>query len=428
VVVVVVVGAAVVATAWMVLPLFHKEPVVEATGTPTPSASAAHCRTSKLPHPERLGLLAFVRDRALRVFDLTTCRVSVVVRSGAEAPVRFSADGRWIAFGNGDVVSASGGRVSRPLGDLPVASWEWSPKGSRLAGVTLGGGVVVGSPGRPPLQVAPGGSRVTSLAFAPDGVRLAVDRLGREVEVLDVVKGGATTVFRDSSAPIAHPLVAGWSPDGRWVLFWSDPYGSESRAAEGIPLRAVPSDGGDWVEAIDVMLPNADFVVPCGRDIAAVEGSGREVTMGKQILVTGPPRWRFTNASRAYDRSWIWPACSPDGRWIAATATPNRPEGTEGSAPRSLWVFSPDGRRRRRLTPPAEAAFGLPRWSSDGRSLLVIRRRLLPRAAGGLYVFEVDPASGKALSRVGPLANLGPSLSKSGRDLWAESTDWYRPG
>jgi hypothetical protein len=80
-----------------------------------------------------VGRLASV-DGGLRVLDLRTCRVRVLVHRRVQPPVRWSHDGRWLAFGEEAVVSANGGRVVRPDGYVRI--WAWSPKTDVLAGVT----------------------------------------------------------------------------------------------------------------------------------------------------------------------------------------------------------------------------------------------------------------------------------------------------
>src|SRR6266516_354666 len=66
-----------------------------ATGSPTPRPG---CPSAELPDAARLGAVAWVADGKLTVLHLGSCRQAVLVASGAEPPVRFSPDGRWLAF------------------------------------------------------------------------------------------------------------------------------------------------------------------------------------------------------------------------------------------------------------------------------------------------------------------------------------------
>jgi len=215
--------------------------------------------------------------------------------------------------------------------------------------------------------------------------------------------------------------VAGWSPDGRWVLFWARMKGLAG------PLDAVPASGGNWLNVFNPVLPYADFLSWCGTDLAFAGGAKHQPSEGNQILVSAPPAWHFHNLSADFIRSWIWPACSPNGRWVAATATPNHPETPPGYGVRSLWLLSTQGKERRRLTDVTDAAFEDPRWSADGRFLLVVRRGLESRSPGELLLFPIDPGSGKPGKVVGPVASLGRVGGGPGHPDWSLASDWYRP-
>src|SRR6266702_4674977 len=348
--------------------------------TPTPS-SGPGCATARAAArsagTSRLGVLAWIEEGALHTFDLDACHSRTLVAEDAAGPVRFSHDGRWVAFGDGSVVGTNGGAVVHPVGKAAV--WQWSPTDDVLAAVTGGGGVEIGGPSEPGRSLLPDGSGVGHLAFSPDGMHLAVD-VGDHVDVVEVPGGTARTVYRTSSGTHASPEVAGWSPDGRWVLFWAHLKGPAG------PLDVVPAGGGNWQNVFNPVLPYADFI-----------------------------------------RSWIWPACSPSGAWIAATATPNRAETPPGYGVRSLWLLSTGGKDRRRLTDVTDAAFEASRWSSDGRFLMVVRRGLQQSSAGQMLLIPIDPRTGKPRKIVGPVAELGKGSGPPGHPDWSAVTDWYRP-
>jgi hypothetical protein len=366
----------------------------------------------------RLGVLAWVEDGSLRTFDLDACHSRTLVAKDASGPVRFSHDGRWVAFGAGNVVGVNGGQVLHPVGQPSL--WQWSPVDDVLAAVTGGGGVEVGGPTEAGRSLLPDGSGVGHLAFDPNGRQLAVD-VGDHIDVVEVPGGASRTVYRASSGTHARPEVAGWSPDGRWVLFWAHIKGPSA------PLDAVPAAGGNWLNVFNPVLPYADFLTWCRSDLAFSGGSKGQPSKGNQILVSGPPAWRFHNLSADFLRSWIWPACSPTGAWIAATATPNRDETPPGYGVRSLWLLSTKGRDRVRLTDVTDAAFEDSRWSSDGRFLLVVRRGLEPRSAGEMVLIPIAPRTGKPGRIVGPVADLGKVSGSPGHPDWSAVTDWYRP-
>ena len=389
------------------------------TASPTPSVTP--CPSAQLAGGDRLGSVVWVDGGALHLLDLDTCDERTLVASGAAPPVRFSADGRWVAFGQGSFVPAAGGTVVPPAAG-PLTTWAWSPSSDTLAGVTAKGGVVIVEPTQGPRVLLRDGSHAGHVAFAPDGRSLAVDLGGDRVAVVNVGGGPPRTIYRVSSGTKAPPQVSGWSPDGKWILFFS-----RFPGRGGIPLNAAPVSGGNWFNVFDPVLPYDDFVSWCGHRLVVAGGADQTPSAGDQILLSGPPDWRYHNLSNDFARSWFWPACSPDGRRIAATVTVNHTETPPGHGARSIWLVATDGSHRSRLTGSAKAAFELPRWSADGRFLLVVRRGVEPTAPGSLFLYRVDPA-GKATKAKGAIARLGPAPGTDGRPDWSAVTDWYRPG
>ena len=156
-----------------------------------------------------LGRIAYLRGGGVHVVDLRTCRDRVVAR-GAAAPVRWSPDGRWVAFGDGRVVPSAGGRIRRPLG-TSAAAWTWSPARDELAGVTRAGGVVLGGPRERTRRLLADGWGAGNVAFDRGGSRLAVDRrvqrgfrvLRQALAVVDLPSGRTRTVYRPPARTVS---------------------------------------------------------------------------------------------------------------------------------------------------------------------------------------------------------------------------------
>jgi hypothetical protein len=408
------------------VPRWLRGPTLAAPPTPSPSISTLNplpgCMTPGFPDFQDLGQVAWAQGGDLHLVDLATCRERLLVHGGVEPPVRFSADGKWVAYGAGSVVPATGGKASVVSG--ATSSWAWSPRGARLAVVTGGGGVVTADPRGTPHVLLAEGSRAGRALWSPDGSMVAVS-LPDRILVVDVDSLKPRTVFTTSGT---GPEVAGWSPDSRWVLFWGAPLVSHPRKAAGRALDAVPAAGGDWRNVWNEMLPFDDFLAACGDRVALAGGGHRLVSQGKQVLLTSPPAWRFHDLTNDFLRSWAWPSCSPDGKWLAATAMANRSEPRVPSGVRSMWVIATDGSPRQRVDPPQLGALEAPRWSADGRTLLVVQRTEDDWGApGSLVLVQVSTKTGKVIQRADLDIDLGGALGPGGHQRWDEISDWYRP-
>jgi Tol biopolymer transport system component len=394
-------------------------------GTPSPSSSAhnpgAQCPPVRLNEKD-LGELAWTSGGQLTVMDLNDCKQTVVVTTGASAPVRFSPDGDWIGFGQAQVVAATGGAATTPLG-TQVGFWRWSPSSDAIAGVTKSGGVVIGMPGKTPRTLLRSGSGVSHLAFSPDGKTLAIDRAGKGIQVLDIKTGKAKTALPVASSS-AVPQVEGWSPDGNWIIYWRGPV-----RPNGSALDAIPVSGGPWVNLYEPVLPNADLISSCGSGIAMTVGSGVQLDSGKQIVLTNPPSWSYRHLSTDYSRSWFWPSCSPDGRWVATTDSLNFSGTAAATAPRALWLFAADGSSRTLAVPGTSGAVEYPRWSANGSVILAVLRSGQKgwSAKGRLLLVRMNPKDGRVTKVVGPFGDLGAAPGPGGDERWWAISDWYQP-
>ncbi len=413
-------------------------------GSPHHGASGVACGPAPSLSTGPLGAVAYVRGDELHVVDLATRRDRVLVAKGgsqlADGPVRWSPDGRWIAYGNAIVVPAGGGFPCRPLGG-DVVSWTWSPTSEVMAGMTHKGGLVVGGPGMSLRQLRPSGWGAPGfrLVFDPTGRFLAVGRFlygpgsgvkDEGVWVLDVQSGQAREIYRTPKGQDATPIVEGWSPEGRWVLFWSDPLESSSLAQDGLQLEAVSASGGPAVEIAKPVLTYDDFLSWCGDRLVVAVGGYRDVTQGKGLVVASPPDWQPTDLSKDNALSWIWPACSPDGQWVAATAGhPLTGNMRYGSEYRTIWLLSTSGSTRADLVGTGRGRWAneFSRWSADGRSILFVRRVVGFGKPASLYLARLDPLTGRLLSVDGPIADLGGSHTYYGYYAWSLLTDWLRP-
>jgi hypothetical protein len=387
-----------------------------------------------------LGMIALAARGRFELIDLASCRARVLAGQQVSG-VSFSPDGRWLAYWplvhsrltGPAVVSAGGGRPRAPLGRGIIAS-SWAPNGELLYGITAGGSLLVASP--------TGGRRVISarlgrlvsgagFGLSPNGRGAVVDRSSchRPVGELDTIniQTGARTVAVDKAGRFF--TFAGFSPDGRWLLFWSAPVCSASLAADGWPLDAVPASGGRPVRAVSHMLLYADFLSWCGAKLIAAAGPGRETQTGSAVVETGPLGWRERTIQPARRLSWVSPSCSPSGRLVAAAAGPNNARVSFGHEHRSIWLLHTDGTVVRRLSSPPAPALSdeAPRFSRDGRWVMFVRTRVVPvgSAAISRETIELVPAIG---------GNAVPVVNFTSSDFgyydhfgWADEIDWHPP-
>ncbi len=345
-------------------------------------------------------------------------------------PVSFSPDGRWVAFGPGLVVAATGSRVCSPLGrrsvNAPYAQyWQWLPgkdvliaetPGERLIEATMSGQLR-----RLPIQadswaVDPSG-RYIAYGYAPHPTAPGVE----QIRVFDLATGSDRILYKGPRHKIAPPLVAQWSPDDRWVLFWPDADNSASIAAGGLPLIAVSTQTGTTVGVTRVMLLDGKFRTWCGASLVAAVGGDRYVTDGKRVVLAAPPGWRSRALTFDASRSWYEPACSPDGRHVALVSTRSGTEPVFDTWDRSLWMLSLGGQPAEELLSTPRFSYENPIWAADSRSVLVVRRQSKPTATASICLVSVDRPG--TCREVADLGRVGFGFY----GFNAYGLDWYQP-
>jgi dipeptidyl aminopeptidase/acylaminoacyl peptidase len=395
-----------------------------------PRALAANDRCP----PGDLGLVAFVRGGALDVLDLHGCTTRTLVDAHVQGPLQFSADGRYVAFAGGFVATRGGG-VVRTAG-----AGTWSPRGDLLAVGTKGGGLVVVRPRGEARRLLPDGWGVTTLAFSPGGRTLAVSRSGYELATMhdpsrwkqqiwlvDVSTGARRLLYRLPEGALAPAWLQGFSPDGRWLLFWEDSFNSASLAADGLPLLALPLAGGTPIRIADE-LHYRDYVTWCGNSLVyVVDRGGRQVTLGDGIAIASPPSWRSQTILAGGGRtSWTSVACKSGSGLVVAGGprTENEPFGQEH---RSLWMVAPSPRatpqRLSQTVPPKGETDELPMWSGDGRWILFVRTKQTGDAVHG-KLYALDPFGGNL---VGPIAAVGSTGNYYGAYGWPNQLAYFHP-
>jgi hypothetical protein len=408
--------------------LIHRGKSIGASGGCPPGASARF---------GALGAVAYVRDGELHVVDVSSLHDQILVPSGAGLPVRWSPDGRWIAFEQDSatlaLVPAAGGPVCEPLGNA-ITAWSWSPSKPILVGITAGGGVVGGGPEIATKILQQDGWGATgSPVVDPSGHLVAIAREApgphRGLWVVNAANGDTRQAYGVPADQVGSVVVAGWGTDEHWVLFWPQAQSSSSLAAYGMPLEAVSSDGGDPIQVVPEMLLHRDFLARCAGQFVISAGGGREAALGKQLFTGTQPDWNAAPLSSSMDptQSAIWPACTKDGDLVAASVGPS--QGNAGNQLGSRWtirIFKTAGLQSVQAPDPgSRSSDEAPRWSNDGRYILFVRRAV-GSEEGTLYLLRFGPGLQVTSQATGPIAHLGAYPAYYGYFPWSDGFDWYQ--
>ena len=392
----------------------------------------AGCRPAPPFHPGPLGAVAYRQGESLHVLDVSSGRNRVVAHvwvPGYE-PLAWSADGRWLSVGT-VLVPAGGGPPCRPFargtglyGGDPVL--HWAPRGDLLAATTARG-VFLLHPGGAPRRILP--ARWAVDGFSPRGTRIAAEGPAQTntpaLWAIDLVGGRRTLLYRAPTIHVGMPVLARWTPDGRWVLFWTDTEDSASIAADGLPLLAVPAGGGRAIPLEPNVLRTPQFVVPCGPGhMLVVSGFDRYVSAHKSLQLFSEGAWAARDLSADPSHSWYDPSCAPDGGSILATATlmPGDEDGKIDSSARMLFRLSPDGSRRLLLGAPHDpVSFEGARFAQDGRHVLYLRHATRYGAPAQLRLLDLGTGRSRAV------ATMDAGDDYYGLHDLAGTAAWYQP-
>ncbi|HUF49062.1 MAG TPA: hypothetical protein VMM93_14695, partial [Vicinamibacterales bacterium] len=247
-------------------------------------------------------------------------------------------------------------------------------------------------------------------AFSPDGRYVAFDfpvgndEANRDIFIVPVAGGRETTLV---SGP-GHDLLLGWLPDGQGILY-------RTRTAESRALFALAVRDGRPAGAPQLVRPDAWQVQPLGfsRDafFYGVDVEGRQVHVAPIDLTgsrpLGPGR---AISDPTHSRGWE-PAWSPDGQMIAHLATP-------AGLGRRLELRSATGELRRHF--PLPVTFN-PRkldWLPDGSGVLLYG--LDPQGHPGIHRFDLADGTTRVVVPRAPNEPATPffTISRDGGTIY----------
>ena len=311
--------------------------------------------------------------------------------TASEKPIsdpQWSPDGRRLAFVRDDeiwIIEADGSRLTRVVAK-PAGGKDprWSPDGRTIAFLSRRRGwsqvwridAPVPRRGRPQREprppeavpVTPTGYDVDSLAWSPDGRRLAVMAQQRlddldtaQIALVDVASGESEVVAGHTS----HDTGAAWLPDGS-LVYVSDADGwfqvirrspdgrdrvvlttgerEHGEPTGGYGYAPLPSPDGSRLAHIEVHDGLIDVVVRgLGEAVAPKRGRGRPPKSPRTTVAA-------TTAKAIQPWPGVWRAIGwlADGAWVAAI-------GESETRPQDLWLLpvpgaAPDGSRPRQVT------------------------------------------------------------------------------
>lgn len=296
-----------------------------------------------------------------------------------------------------------------------AAPYDWSPDGKWIAVFVgrkdLTGQIALVSATDGSLRVlkSTGWKEPTKIFFSPDGKYIAYDLMmddnSDERHVFVMTVDGTR-----EAEPVAHPsqnVIMGWSPDGRHLLFASNRSGSfglwavpvaDGKAA-GTPTLVKPDVSSTW--SLGMTTSGTMYVWKYASPVY-VQVSSIDLTAGR--LATSAPAFQRFITSRGR------PEWSQDGKRLAYQSC-----APLGAGPCTLWIRSIETGAQRELRTKL-GYFFFPRWSPDGRELLVRGNDLRGRNNG---LYRIDAESGEVTLLATPFPGDGlPQWAADGKHAY----------
>jgi Tol biopolymer transport system component len=353
----------------------------------------------------------------------------------------FSPDGERVAYSSTNEtgydelrlieLDGSGSRIVYADESFDVHPVEWSSDGERVVVRLDGNDEVIREIGL--VTVADGSLRVLKtldheapfeISMSPDGRSVIYDYPTKDnpsasdIYVIDVETG-------DERLLVEHPAddrVLGWAPGGGHVLFLSDRTGTLGAwllpVADGRPAggaRLVKPDM--WRIAPLGFARNGSFYYGVPMDMTDVYVAAFDPETGQ--LIDQPTR--ISQSFFGSNEDVVW---SRDGRYLAYLSKRD-PLGRVGT--NVIVTRSMDTGEQRELTPGIGPIYW-PRWSPDGRSILVYNYETGNK---GLFLVDVQTGEAEPAVRSGPDDyHLRAHWRADGRSIfcWTYSGDGMRIG
>ncbi|MGE3074810.1 MAG: LuxR C-terminal-related transcriptional regulator [Dehalococcoidia bacterium] len=321
--------------------------------------------------------------------------------------------------------------------------WGWSPTQDLLAIFTADGMRLFDAPSGTTRVIRGQGSPLPEHAgaviWSPDGTALlyqlswSVGSPGREqtseLRIFDLPTGQDRLLVSEKTPPLGGTSPAGWSGDGRWVYFREAPTFSASGWVDGVPLMAMPANGGEKLNVGIMLAVDGLFVTGPGESAAFIDGGGRFAGESeKQLKVVNGATIGPTPGGDS-DRWAAEAAWAPNGQELVVVeaSAPTQPAAGGDAAlaaymGRKLWLRGPRGAKQ--LTSDSDFRDEHPLWASDGKTILFVRIN----EEGSASIWTLSPGSGQLSEMVDDL-NTGARgvFGTYGWMEWNNLMDWWQP-
>ena len=407
-----------------------------------------------------LGRLAYAQDGEMWIKELPAGEATRLLPAilKPRAP-RWSPSGEWLAYHDGEkvgIVRQTGGDARVLQRRAPIISFAWSPLMDTLAYATQnneiwtvnadGSGerrIIAVTSSNPAEKTFLASYADRALAWSPDGQWLAyvVDRLVSTPSPHNNYSGlwrvrangqDASEVYNTGEQPSDGVVLAQLSPDDRNIFFWLAPYFSGSILADGVPLNAIPINGGVLYSITQPLLLHPDFlsISPDRRYIAISAGNRRDTWMRKQIVLADLATRQNTPLTDEQTAA-ISPSWSPDSKRIAYVTAPDvgdvvgGPPAKAAVDQRRIWLMNRDGTDKPQLTHDAAYRDERPLWSADGSHVLFARLDQCDTAS--LWLMRVDGSDlTQVVDRLAALNPYGTWFGNYGHINWDDAFDWWQ--
>ncbi|MCI0487849.1 MAG: protein kinase [Blastocatellia bacterium] len=248
-----------------------------------------------------------------------------------------------------------------------------------------------------PEAVTRGSTPVSAPAISPDGTLLAYT-MSRVKSDIYLLKQGHSIPDQITEGSGTH-LVPRWSPDGKHILFYSNPTGSYQ-------IYSIKSDGSGRQQLTDVASPGAVYGImsPVGNRLAYSFFSGKTVLidLSKPFKDQTPLETPLFPGSSNHFVAWDW---SPDGKYLVGSRT-----GGGGSVP-GIHIYSLESQQYERISDIGAHSV----WLNDNR-------RLVFTTGSSLYIIDRLTKKPRELWSFSPNAISRPSITRDNRSIYLALT------